>query len=246
MAVLVGKLNVPNYTFLSSEISSNKVPGISIVGAVCLATDTGNWYILKEDLTLQAYALPVDITINGGVTIGTVTQGTGGSSAWIVDTELPTASALDGTIGKGLSAPTVGAAILVSDGTNLKQVSSTYPVYVTGNVGRSATSVTPTAQGSTDSWTLVAGSTLDTLNNLTASYTVQNTEVTNSVDYKIKAGNASNFSDAVEVQAAATILAGAYGSYAISIAPWRYYGVFIQSTVLVTPASVLVRGVTKG
>ena len=62
MAVLVGKLNVPNYTFLSSEISSSKVPGISIVGAVCLATDTGNWYIVKEDLTLQSYSLPVSIS----------------------------------------------------------------------------------------------------------------------------------------------------------------------------------------
>ena len=245
----LGKSGIsPNFIALSSDISSSKISGCNVVGSIVFLSDLGtSKIVVAGDGTLADYALPVAITLDpGSINIGTVDQGTGGSSAWLVDTELPAASALDGAIGKGLSAPTVGAAILVSDGTNLKEVSSTYPVPISGNVGRSATSVTPSPQGSTDSWTVVAGSILDTLNSSSVSYSVKNNEVTNSVDYKILAGNTSNIAEAVEIQASATILAGAYGGYSVSIAPWRYYGTYIQSTLPVTPASVTVRGVTKG
>ena len=226
MAVYIGPLNVPNYTFLSSEISSSAVPGIARIGAVCLATDTGAWYIVKGDLTLAAYTLPMNAVITGDVEIGAV--------------ELKNAT--DDTRAK------VGAVsgLAVSDNGIVTATTLLAGTQSIGTVGRSATSVTPTAQGSTDSWTLVAGSILDTLNSSSVSYSVKNTEVTNSVDYKILAGNTSNIAEAVEIQAAATILAGAYGGYAISIAPWRYYGVYIQSTVVVTPATVTVVGITKG
>jgi len=116
---------------------------------------------------------------------------------------------------------------------------------VIGKIQRDAVTVSPVTQVSTNAMLLVAGSQLDTLNHLTASYTVKN-DGADSIDYEIRGGNLASFADAVVVQAAATILAAGYGSYATPTAPWRYYGVFIMSTVPATPGSGLVVGVTKG
>jgi hypothetical protein len=55
----VGDLNIPNYTFLSTDIVGNAVVGVTREGAVCLATDTGTWYIVKSDLTLASYGLSI-------------------------------------------------------------------------------------------------------------------------------------------------------------------------------------------
>jgi hypothetical protein len=143
MATFIGKLNAVNFIFNSSEISSSRVPGIAIVGAICMAVDTGAFYIVNTDLTLEPYAMPISATISGDVAIGAVeiknstddtraTVGANGlyvdvraSTGLTVDTELPAASSLDGVIGKGLSAPTVGAALLASDGTNLVEMTGT-------------------------------------------------------------------------------------------------------------------------
>jgi hypothetical protein len=65
----VGKMNVPNYTALSTDVSTNKIAGASIIGAIVLLTDTGSWKVILSDLTLADYALPMSGTITtGGLT----------------------------------------------------------------------------------------------------------------------------------------------------------------------------------
>jgi len=168
MATFIGRLNAVNYTFLSTEVAANAVPGISIIGAICLEIDTGYFWIVTTDLTLSRYYL---------------------------------ASA--------------------------------------------ATTVEPTAQASVDAYTLVAGSVLDTLNSLTASFIIENTGA-NSIDWKVIAGNESTLAAAIEAQAEATVLTTAYGTFSVNPAIWRYYGVYIKSTVPATPGEGTVIGVTKG
>jgi hypothetical protein len=68
--VFVGKMNVPNYTALSTDVVANAIPGASIIGAIVLLTDTAIWKIILPDLTLADYALP--ISFNGSVDIGAV------------------------------------------------------------------------------------------------------------------------------------------------------------------------------
>jgi len=168
MATFIGNLNAVNYTFLSTEVAANAVPGISIIGTICLELDTGYFWIVENDMTLSRYHLP-----------------------------------------------------------------------------SAATSVEPTAQASVDAYALVAGSVLDTLNNLTASFTIENTGA-NTISWKVIAGNESTLAAAIEAQAEATVTALAYGTFNINPAIWRYYGVYIKSTVPATPGEGTVIGVTKG
>jgi hypothetical protein len=69
----VGKMNVPTYTALSTDISSSKIAGASIIGGTVFTTDDAAWYIINANLELTAYVLPVEITIDSGtITIGAV------------------------------------------------------------------------------------------------------------------------------------------------------------------------------
>ena len=60
----VGKMNVPTYTALSTDISDSKIVGASIVGGTVFTTDDFAWHIIKSDLTLGDYVLPVQITVS--------------------------------------------------------------------------------------------------------------------------------------------------------------------------------------
>jgi hypothetical protein len=130
-------------------------------------------------------------------------------------------------------------------GTNRVTVTSNGELTITGNIGRAATEVSPTAQVSTNTFVLVTNSILDTLHNLSASFTIKNTG-TNTINWKVIAGNTSNLSDAVEVKASAAVASSAVDSYSTSAAVWRYYGVYIQSAVADTPGEATVHGITKG
>jgi len=67
----IGKMNVPNYLALSSDVGlGGTIPGVVIKGAIVYYTDTSIWKIVKDDLTLEDYALP--ISFNGSVDIGAV------------------------------------------------------------------------------------------------------------------------------------------------------------------------------
>jgi hypothetical protein len=113
------------------------------------------------------------------------------------------------------------------------------------NVGRSAVEVSPADQPTVDAWTDVTGSTLDSLHALTVSYTVIN-DGADTISWKILAGNAADFSDAVEAQASADVLAAAIASYSTNTAVWRYYKVQVISKVALTPGAALVHGIAKG
>jgi len=68
----VGHMNVPNYTALSTDIAASKITGASIVGATVFLTDTAAWKIIKSDLTLIDYVLPVEVTFDGEIEIGKI------------------------------------------------------------------------------------------------------------------------------------------------------------------------------
>ena len=77
-------------------------------GSRYLAYDTDQTYVTYDGTNWVEYDMHVQL-VAGSVSIGAV------------DTELPAASAINGTILKSVSAPVVGAALLVSDNTNLIQ-----------------------------------------------------------------------------------------------------------------------------
>ena len=132
--IFVGALNFPNFICLHSDIVAGALPTAARIGNTVMEYDTGAWWIIKPDLSLGAFELPTGITFAGTVDVGKVDQGSKGTDAWLVDTELPSASALNGTILKSVSAPMVGAANMYSDGTNLVEVDSTHPLPVGGTI----------------------------------------------------------------------------------------------------------------
>lgn len=103
--------------------------------------------------------------------------------------------------------------------------------------------VTPAAQASVAAYADVAGSTLDTLMYGSVAYTLVN--ATQTISWKVLGANASDFSDAVEVQAEADVLAAGVASYSATVAVWRYYKVQIKDKVGGTHGTVTVRGVAK-
>jgi len=105
-------------------------------------------------------------------------------------------------------------------------------------------SVSP-VQASVNTNTLVAGSTVDATMALSVSFTIENSGA-ESIDYEVIAGNLEDLSDATVVQASATLVSGAFGSYAVSIAPFSNYGIMIASTVGGSHGEATVHGRAKG
>lgn len=100
-------------------------------------------------------------------------------------------------------------------------------------------------QVSTNDPTLVAGSILSAWMGLSVAYTVVNSG-DNTISYIVYAGNESNLSDKVIIQASADILSGAAGSYSAFVAPYSFYCIFIESKVDGNHGEATVRGVVKG
>jgi hypothetical protein len=78
--VIMGRLNIPNITCLSSDVSGGKIAGAQ-PGMVIYYTDTSAWKIVKSDLTLADYAIPAsfsgtislgaaDVAVNAAITDG--------------------------------------------------------------------------------------------------------------------------------------------------------------------------------
>lgn len=105
-------------------------------------------------------------------------------------------------------------------------------------------SVSP-VQVSDNTNTLVAGSILNASRALAVSFTIQNTG-DNSIQWQVRGGNLSDLSDGAIVQAAATVTAGSYATYALSTAPYQFYGVFIESTVDGSHGEATIKGIAKG
>lgn len=100
-------------------------------------------------------------------------------------------------------------------------------------------------QVSTNDSTLVAGSILSAWQGLSVSYTIVNTG-DDTISYVVYGGNASDLSDGVIVQGSADILSDEAGSYSAFVAPFSFYGIYIESKVDDTPGEATVRGVVKG
>lgn len=97
----------------------------------------------------------------------------------------------------------------------------------------------------TNTMTLDTGSVLQAWNSMSVAFTVINSG-DESLDYEVIAGNMADLSDAAVIQASATLASGAVGSYAISIAPFSYYGVNVKSTAPDTPSEATILGRAKG
>jgi uncharacterized membrane protein len=105
--------------------------------------------------------------------------------------------------------------------------------------------ISPTAQDSTASFVLVAGSVLNTYKYTTVSYTIQNSG-TNSINWKVLGGNLSDLSDGTAVKSSAAVVANAFDTYAVSPAPYLFYGVFIDDASSGSHGTANVHGVAKG
>ena len=104
--------------------------------------------------------------------------------------------------------------------------------------------VTPVAQLSANADAVVVGSEIDARPWESLAYTIK--VVTNAVTWTVFGANSADYSDETAVQAAASIGAGASGSYAVAQAPFAYYRVKIRSTVADTHGTATVCGIAKG
>jgi len=100
-------------------------------------------------------------------------------------------------------------------------------------------------QASTNTSTLVTGSILNTSRGLSASFTIINTGA-NTISWILYGGNKSDLSDKVTIKATADITANSSDSYANSLAPFKFYGVYIISKVSDTPGEATINGICKG
>ena len=119
----------------------------------------------------------------------------------------------------------------------------TVQLVVSGSVQKAVDVIAPAAQASTNALAVVTGSTVDARLWGAVSYTI--VVVTASVDWEIQGAHASDFSDAVVVQAAAAVGAGASSSWSSTAPVWSYYRVRIRSTVADTPGTVTLRGLGR-
>lgn len=71
--IFISSISTPNYIALSSDIVNSKIEGASNIGETVFITDASEWYIIKDDLTLEPFSLPIGL--NGEITIGEVSQG---------------------------------------------------------------------------------------------------------------------------------------------------------------------------
>lgn len=243
--------SVPNYLALSSDIDGdNKIAGCVLVGRTVFLTDTAAWKIINNDTTVSDYALPA--TFSGTISLGDVsidqsTKGTTDAVTTATSATVPDALGNSGALlrtygGSVNTAPLISLPMVFNGTTWDKLRGSSASGMLTS---RSAIEVSPADQVTTNSFALIVGSTLDTLNNLAVSFTVENTGV-NSIDWKVLGGNVSDLSDGVEVQASATILTTAFDSYSSSVAVFRYYGVQVKSTVPASVGTAVLHGITKG
>ena len=69
---------------------------------------------------------------------------------------------------------------------------------------------------------------------------------TQDVKWKVYGANLATFADEVEVQAEATVVAGASGTYAVTVAPYGYYRVKIVDAGGGLHGTATVVGIAKG
>jgi len=100
------------------------------------------------------------------------------------------------------------------------------------------------SQTSANADTLVAGSEIDARPWRSIAYTIS--VATNTVDWTVYGANLATFADKQVVQAEASVVAGATGTYAVAQAPYAYYCVWIHSNVGGAHGTATVNGIAKG
>jgi len=103
--------------------------------------------------------------------------------------------------------------------------------------------VSPAEQETTNTYADVTGSVIDTYSQKLVSYTCENTDGANSIDWKVLASN--DGTTYVEAQAEASLAAGAVGTYTSTAAPYRYYKVQVKATVGDSQGDATVNGLAK-
>lgn len=101
-----------------------------------------------------------------------------------------------------------------------------------------------TTQGTVDLATIVAGFPLQTTFGTGISISILNTGE-NEAFWSVYAGNKSDMSDSVAVNAEELIIDGHADSYAVDYAPFEFYAVYIRSSVSDNPTTVDVVGLVK-
>lgn len=101
----------------------------------------------------------------------------------------------------------------------------------------------PDAQTSANDYAALDGSEADARPWTSISYNIK--VATNTISWKVQGANSADFSDAVEVQAEADVLANGVATYAASQAVYAHYRVMIKSKVAATHGEVTLYGILK-
>lgn len=137
----ISENSTPAFIALSTDIVDNKIAGASLVGKTVLTTNDGEWYIIKDDLTLSPYALPV--IFGGTVNVGTVAidQTTPGTTNGVVTTSkvFEVSSAISGQITVTTAGTEVqGSNVTLTNGVFIKALAGNAGVVYVGNDGAGA------------------------------------------------------------------------------------------------------------
>lgn len=103
--------------------------------------------------------------------------------------------------------------------------------------------VAPSDQESTNSYADVTGSKIDTYSKTKVCYTCKNTDLANSINWKVLCSN--DDTTYIEAQAEATLTTGSIGSYTNTLATYRYYKIQVKATVGGSQGDAQVRGYSK-
>jgi hypothetical protein len=72
-AKFIANNSMPTYLALSSDITSGSIAGCVLVGRTVYLTDTSNWMVIKDDLTLAPFSINSNITVSASdIEIGAV------------------------------------------------------------------------------------------------------------------------------------------------------------------------------
>ncbi|MFZ2992514.1 MAG: hypothetical protein WA061_02250 [Microgenomates group bacterium] len=127
--VFTGRMNVPNYTALTTDLAGGILPGAQ-PGMVIFLSDNATWKIVQHDLSLATYALPVTLSPSASIDIGDVTLlageayigKTGGSTTVVTVAPVLTVAATYATgdyVGTSAAPMTFSSCARVAGGTGL-------------------------------------------------------------------------------------------------------------------------------
>lgn len=116
---------------------------------------------------------------------------------------------------------------------SLVQTLNLRPAFVTGAVAGTSTASTAVATGAE----------IDATQFGSVSYTIK--VAANSVDWSVFGANISDYTDEVAVLAATTVASGAAGTYAATVAAYRFYRVKIIDSSGGSHGTVIINGVAK-